>query len=145
MKKFTFPLERVLQWRETQVTIEEAKLEQLNVELRKIDTFEAHIRTEHAAEETAVLGARSATGADLAALEHYRKANVKQIEHLHRLRAECTRRIAAQMQEVARRRLDARLLEKLKHKRIAEWRAGFHRELEEQASEAYLAKWNSAQ
>ena len=71
-------------------------------------------------------------------------ANVKQIEHLHRMRTEVAQRIAAQMQEVARKRLDARLLEKLKQKRIVEWRASFHRELEEQASEAYLAKWNAA-
>jgi hypothetical protein len=39
----------------------------------------------------------------------------------------------------ARRRL--RLLERLKDRRMAEWRAARDKELEELASESYLAKW----
>src|SRR5262245_3144142 len=114
MKKFSFRLDRILSWRHTQVRLEEAKLERLNAELAKIDRYESALRAEHAQEEKALLTGPSATGAELAALEHYRRANVKQCLQLHQMRQECNQRIATQMQEVSKRRQDAKLLEKLK-------------------------------
>ena len=43
----------------------------------------------------------------------------------------------------ARRR--CRLLERLKERRLAEWTTARDRELDELASESYLAKWNRQQ
>jgi hypothetical protein len=43
MRKFRFPLDRVMDWRRTQARIEEAKLEQLHGEVRGIEARQAEL------------------------------------------------------------------------------------------------------
>jgi hypothetical protein len=44
-----------------------------------------------------------------------------------------------------RRRREARLLEKLRERRLAEWNAAFVRDQQQQAEEAFLSRWNATQ
>jgi len=141
MKKFAFPLHRVLDWRDTLAQVEEAKLERMYGELRALESSEAALRAERERSERAVAQAPSAEGFELAALDAFRRFAVAEHTRLEERRADCAKRIAAQIQVVAQKRCDVRLLQHLKDKRWAAWNRGVAREIETQAGETYLAKW----
>jgi hypothetical protein len=85
----------------------------------------------------------STTGSELAAVAAFRRFSVAEHTRLERLRADCSKRAAAQAQVVAGKRRDVRLLERLKQQRFTAWHAGFNHEITAQAEETHLAKWNS--
>jgi hypothetical protein len=143
MKKFTFPLSRVLDWRAIQARTEESKLEVLYAELRGIDAQETLLVQELAASEQAVLRAGAATGAELAALDGFRRHVAARHTRLEQQRAECSQRVAAQIQIVVVRRRDVRLLDRLKQQRLNAWNQQLSREIDLQADEAYLARWKA--
>ena|SRR5579862_4090587 len=144
MKKFAFPLGRVLDWRAMQAQAEESKLERLYAELRAIDSKEAALMRQRADSERALLAAASATGAELAALDTFRRFTVTEHTRLENLRADCSKRIAEQIKIVSAKRRDLRLLERMRTQRFQAWTREFHREIDGQADEAYLAKWRPA-
>jgi flagellar biosynthesis chaperone FliJ len=141
MKKFSFPLGRVMDWREAQARIEESKLEGLFAELRAIDMQEAALLQEREAAEQWV-AARGATGIELDRLGQFRRYSVAEHTRLEKIRSDCAHRIAAQIQVVASKRRDVRLLERLKHHKSMAWNRNLSREIDAQADEAFLAKWN---
>jgi hypothetical protein len=141
MKKFTFSLGRVLDWRAMQVRIEESTLERLYAELRSIDSNEAALTRQRADSEKALLTAPVATGAEFAALDSFRIFTVAEHTRLEKLRADCSKRIAAQIQVVVVKRRDVRLLEHLRDRRLETWNRDLNREIDAQADEAYLARF----
>ena len=142
MKKFVFPLARVMEWRRTQVRIEEVKLERLHSELHSMEERERALASEVSQARQAVTRAVSVTGFELSALDRYQKAVAATLLKWAGERAELSPRIAAQVDIVALRRRDLRLLERLRDQRLADWHAAFDRETEQQAQESFLAKWN---
>lgn len=141
MKKFTFPLGRVADWRQTQARIEESKLETLYAELRAIDAAEHSLNQERDAAEKNV-AARGAIGADLARLGEFRRFTAAERTRLEGLRADCSRRVSKQIEVVAAKRRDVRLLERLRHQKLTAWNRDLNREIDAAADEAFLAKWN---
>ncbi|HTS78612.1 MAG TPA: hypothetical protein VMG40_20545 [Bryobacteraceae bacterium] len=144
MKKFEFSLGRALDWRETLARVEESKLERLYAELRAIESSEAALDQERSRSENAIAHGASHQGSELRAFDAFRRYAVAEYTRLEQRRAECMKRIAAQIQAVAARRRDVRLLENLKHKRLLNWRRGLDREIETQAGENFLARWDRA-
>jgi flagellar export protein FliJ len=144
MKKFDFPLGRVADWRETQARLEESKLETLYAERRAIDAQERALDREREEAEKSV-AERGAKGHDLARLGEFRRFTVAERTRLEKLRADCSQRIAAQIQVVMAKRRDVKLLERLKQQKLIAWNRELHREIDAQADEAYLAKWNRGQ
>lgn len=142
MKKFTFPLDRVMDWRDTQARIEESKLEGLYSELRSIDARVVAILAARVESDATVAVASLLTGAELAAIGEFRRFSVAEQTRLDRLRIDCSKRIAQQIQVVTVKRRDVKLLDRLKQQRLVAWTADFHRELEGEALESHLAKWN---
>lgn len=144
MKKFHFPMGRVIDWREAQARLEEAKLETLYAELRAIESQQQTLDRERDAAEKNV-AARGAMGAELARLGEFRRFTIVERTRLEKVRAEVSGKIAAQIQVVAAKRRDVRLLERLKQQKLIAWHRELGRELDAQADEAYLAKWNREQ
>jgi flagellar export protein FliJ len=140
MKKFTFPLRRVLDWRRTESRLEELKLGRLSAELRGIEERIAHARAEQFASITAVATKPGATGADLAALDSFKKAVSAECARLENQAAGCRKKIARQIEAVAGKRRDARLLEKLEQRKLTTWKLEFDRELDRQAEESHLSR-----
>ena len=68
---------------------------------------------------------------------HVRKKN----RELAAQRAECAERLAAGRGAVLAARRHFRLLERLKERRLKDWRKGARQELEELASESHLVQW----
>ena len=87
MKKFHFPLRRVLDWRETQARVEEVKLESLHAERHGIDVQIATLLDQRERSDRVVAEGNGATGGDLAALSAFRRFSVTEHTRLYRLRA----------------------------------------------------------
>ena len=143
MKRFDFPLERVREWREKQVAIEEAKLEHLFRELNTIAAARAELDAEQSRNEQMVVHAAGATASDLQALDGFRRHVKAERARIENLRADCSKRIDVQRAAILEARRRYELLGRLKQRSLRLWTAGMNRELEASAAEAYLAKWNA--
>ncbi len=140
MQRFTFPLARVLDWRRTQVQVEESKLQRLHAERHGMEARLHEIRStrEQAAREMVAAG--SATGGELAALDNFRRASAVECAKLAESAAAAHKRIAAQLQIVIQKRRDLKLLELLHSRKLDTWNADLAREIDQEASELHLAK-----
>lgn len=141
MKKFSFPLGRVLAWRHARTRVEEAALEKLRAELRTLEQQRAGLNQSVVEARDSLLGSRSATAIEIAALEHYRAAAAQEAVQLGHSRVVLEQRIAQQTAMVADRRRNAKLLEKLRERRLKEWNAAAVREVEQLAEESFLSKF----
>lgn len=143
MRVFRFPLEKVLDWRRTQLEVAEAELRKRAAALAAVDRERALVEAAAVAAEIEVRRASSVDGAELAALDEFRRHVHSQERMLAARRAECERRAAAQEAAMLEARRRCRLLERLRERRWSEWKAEADRELEQVAAESYLARWNA--
>lgn len=142
MKKFQFPLSRVMDFRRTQARVEEIKLEALYAELRAIDAREVASIEERVRSEKALKGAPSVTGFDLEVFDSYREALREDQKRMDKARADCRRRIDAQVAVLTAKRRDVKLLEHLQERRFGKWEKEMFKEIDRQADEAYLARFS---
>ena len=143
MKRFEFPLERVLAWRRTQAAVEQSKLDQVQAELSNLIAQANQVALQREAASRTIHTSGSATGAELARLDTYRQAAATEIHSLEHRREECRERLDRQAVVIADRRREVKLLERLKERRLATWKAQLSREIEQDAAEAYLSRWNA--
>ena len=120
-------------------------MKRLNAELQRIDRARRELATERAGAERSVLEAGSVAGEELAALAGYLIYAKKEEGSLLLRRRDQEQRNAEQHRKLLEARRKLRLLEKHRARRLAEWRYGLNRELEEFAAEAYLTQWNARQ
>jgi hypothetical protein len=125
--------------------MEEARLERLYAELRGLEARTEQTLVEKATAEKALLASRSVTGAELGALDIFKKAATAERTRLDRLAADCRARIAQQIEVVSQKRREARLLESVEQRRLRAWNADLAREIDQQAEELHLAKWAAEQ
>jgi hypothetical protein len=144
MTSFRFPLQKVLEWRTTELELEEAKFRQAAAAVAAADRDRAELEAAAVRTEAEVRRWDPVAGSDLAALSDFRRHVRAQEEALEARRAECARQAAAQQASMLEARRRCRLLERLRERRLAEWKAARDRELEEMASESYLAQWGRA-
>lgn len=142
MKKFQFPLGRVMDFRRTQARVEEIKLEALYAELRAIEAREVASIQERVQSEKALKGAPSVTGFDLEVFASYREALKEEQKRMDKARADCRKRIDLQLQVLMVKRREVKLLEHLKERRFEKWEKEMFKEIDRQADEAYLARFS---
>ena len=142
MKKFSFRLQRVLEWRDAQARLEEGRLGVLRAAVQASESAIAAIAQESEVASRQILTARSVSGEELAALGDHREQAIVRTMQLTLRRAEAQRAVDFQLKKVADRRREARLLERLRERRLSEWRHASDREIEHQAAENYLLRWN---
>lgn len=143
MTSFRFPLQKVLDWRRTQLELEEIEYRRQLGALAELDRQRRELEAAGDAAERQVRAWNPLGGDDVAALGAFR-VHVKQKElDMVTPRVERQKQVDRQqgLMLEARRRL--RLLERLKERRLEEWRYARDKELEESASESYLAKWGA--
>jgi flagellar export protein FliJ len=143
MKKFAFPLERVMDFRRTQARLEEIKLERLYAELRAIDTREVALIAQRVQSEKALKSSTSVTGQDLELFSSYQIGMNKELKRMDKSRGECRKFIDAQLAVLTVKRRDVKLLEHLKEQRFDKWQHEMFKEVDQQAEEAYLSKWSA--
>jgi hypothetical protein len=141
MAGFRFRLDKVLEWRQTQLELEEIKFKRETSALAEIDRRRAECEASGIKAEFQVRGWTQVTGRDLEALGSFR-LRVKEEEAALTLKREAqAKRVAAQEAAMLEARRRCRLLERLKEQRAEEWRREENRALEAAASETYLAQW----
>lgn len=139
MKAFRFRLERVLQWRRVQLELEENRFKSQAAALEALDRRRAALESEGIGAELQVRAWSPLRGRDLASLGGFRRFLLNEERTLAARRNECQRRLAAQEGVMLEARRRCRLLERLRERQWAEWRASGDRELEQFATENYLA------
>ena len=129
MKKFVFPLARVMDYRRMQARLEEIRLEGLYAELRAIDTREIALIAQRAQSEQSLRAAESVTGFDLELYDSFRHSISEEVKKIDKIRAACRQRIDAQLQILTSKRRDVKLLEKLKQQRFEKWEKEMFKEI----------------
>jgi hypothetical protein len=141
MNAFRFPLQKALEWRRTQLELEEVRFRQQSAEMADLDRTSAQLNAAGRTAEHRVRDWNPVAGGELAALGSYRlHVKLKETE-LAIPRAECRKELNRRENVMLEARRRLRLLERLRERRLEEWCAERDKELEELASEAYLAKW----
>ncbi len=126
-----------------QARMERLRWEQMRAELRAIDDERRQLQAEKEKSAGQLRSQGSAYGLDLHALENFRRHLDEEDGRLERKRAECEQRIIAQMKVVTAKEREVKVLEHLRAKRLDTWTVELAREIEQQASEAFLARWRS--
>lgn len=142
MRAFQFPLRQALEWRRTQMGLEENKMRLLAASLEEMALDAVKLDMVKARAEVAVSQAAVVEAGDLWALASYRQRLIGEMEALARRRAEAEKQLAAQRQKVLEAQRQCRLLEKLEQRRHAEWRRAADKEVEDLAAESFLARWS---
>ncbi|MGD0667920.1 MAG: hypothetical protein ABSB23_10175 [Bryobacteraceae bacterium] len=141
MNAFRFPLEKVLAWRRGELALAELKFQQLTAAVAAVDKALAELETAGIRAEILVRDWSPVCGRDLAALGNFRLHVRKKNVELAARRAECAERLAAGRSAMLEARRRLRLLERLKERRFEAWRLARDKDLEDLASESYLARW----
>ena len=143
MQNFQFRLERILNWRRKEFEAEEARLGILVAERKRLEAARCEILSAWDRAGTKLLAMGRVDGGDLAALGGFRVRLQRDLEANARERREAAERLAGQQARVMEAHRRVRLLEKLRHRKLEEWRVAWNREIENFASEAFLARWRA--
>lgn len=141
MKKFSFPLQSLLDWRVAQADIEKAKLRGIFLERRTIEANREAVRTAGVTARGELYGRTSITGGELAALASYQASLVREGRILEKRSRDCDARAEAQRQCLLGAERARRLIERFKERRLEDWTYEMNRELESNAADCYLAKF----
>jgi len=141
MNAFRFPLEKALDWRRSELELAELRFQQLTAAVAAVDKARAELETAGIRAEILVRDWSPVCGSDLAALGSFRLHVRKKNAELAARRTECAGRLAAGRSVLLESRRRFRLLERLRERRFEDWRKSRDKELEDLASESYLARW----
>jgi flagellar export protein FliJ len=141
MRPFRFRLEKALEWRRLQLRQQEARFQQQAAALEALDRRCKELETASRHAEAGVREWDSLSGADLAALDGYRTGVQRLQRRLADQRREGSRELASRQQALLEAQRRVRVLERIKEQRLREWKASGDRELQELASESFLARW----
>ncbi|HEY1184356.1 MAG: hypothetical protein ABSG79_24840 [Bryobacteraceae bacterium] len=142
MIPFQFRLQQVLDWRQTQLELEEIKFKRQTAALADLDRARAELEAAGVKAEVQVRDWIPLVGRDLAALGSFRLSIRMKEKEIAARRAECQEKLYAQQRVMLEARRRCRLLERLKERRFSEWELAQNRELEQLATESYLAQWS---
>jgi hypothetical protein len=140
MTAFHFRLDKVLSWRQRQLELAETDFRREAGALAELDRVSAELEADGIRAEVEVRDWRPLEGRDLAALSGFRVYLERRANQLAAQRAEQSRKLAEREQVMLEARRRCRLLERLRERRLAEWKAASAAELEQTASESHLAR-----
>ena len=142
MTAFQFRLQRVLEWRRTQLEIEKANYSRHLAILAGLDRQCVQLEADAGTAERRVREWNPVAGGELGALGSFRQYIRRRETEIAIPRTEARRRVAAQQAVMIEAQRRLRLLERLKERRLAEWVVARDKELEDAASDSYLVRWN---
>jgi flagellar export protein FliJ len=142
VSKFQFSLEKVLRWRSVELTGEEAKLKALVQEQLHLQTLLAEVSAERSKLISSLGTMPDLRGDDLRTLTACGLRLRRNAETLAQHLLRCGRDLAKQRKKYSEAKRRVRLLEELRDRRMQEWKYEESAQLEELASESFLANWN---
>jgi hypothetical protein len=142
MRAFRFRLQRIMEFRHTRLAEEERKLKLLQMELNAVVGQIEDVRRARRQSASVLTSGEALRGEDLRALAGF-QARLRRSEMvLQQNHAVCVRKLRLQEEAFKASRRDFRLLEELRKRRFAEWLQATNRELDQLASDLYLARWD---
>lgn len=142
MNAFRFPLQKVLEFRRKQLELAEARYKQQLAVVSELDRQRSEIEAAGASAEVEVRQWSGIAGCDLAALGRFRMRVKSEDARIAAQRVEAAKEVATRQEAMLQARRSAKLLERLRERRLEEWEVQRDRELEELASDSFLAQWN---
>ena len=140
MKRFSFPLSRVLQVRRLQQDRAQAVLSGLQQELNLLVNQQADLRLQKTNSIAAQHSAGTLHGSDLQNLSLYQHRLADTLVKLATQATEKKQQVTAQQAVVNDLERTCRLLERLRDQAQTQWRKGVEKELEEISADAYLSR-----
>jgi hypothetical protein len=141
MEPFRFRLEKVLSWQRTVTDLEEARTKQWLAALAQTRNARAQLVLSREEAGRAVVAAAALEPQDLVALAEFRWGVAARDLELQKREQDCEQKLAEQRRRWIEARRRCLLLEKLKERRLAEYRAQLDHELETVAMESFAAGW----
>jgi flagellar export protein FliJ len=140
MKKYRFPLERVLGLRRTEAELARARLEKQVGEVRRHDDMRREIARQ-AAESAAAARVDGVTGMELAGAENFRQYANRADSLVAAEQGKAAAEAHRMQQSLIEAERKVKALETLDERRLSAWRKELASEIEQFASEAFLARW----
>lgn len=140
MTAFRFRLDKVLAWRRSQLEVEEARYRQCLAAIAALDRARAELEASGIQAETQVRKWHPVAGSDLSALDSFRRGIRTRESNIAERRAESVKMAEKQLKTVLEAQRRCRLLDRLRERRREEWTKANDRELEEVATESFLAR-----
>lgn len=144
MAVFRFRLQRVLEWQLQQCELGQARLSRCYSAVERSRLQLARHSAECLKVQRQVIHAGLPTAADLSALAYFRIRAAKLELQFQAELASAEQRLEQERQVMIELQRRFRLLEKLRSRKFEEYRDEAARELENQASDTYLAKWKTS-
>lgn len=141
MGPFRFRLAKVLHWRDSQCQIEQSRLAAAHAALNQKDQELRQLLAAQIRAERALLARPSIPAGELQALEECRRRDQARQTQLRQALQQCQRQLDLQIERFTAARAKLQVLEKLREHRLAEHADQVNRELEQLATETYLAKY----
>jgi len=140
MKRFQFQLERVRRWRLEQLDLEELKLQQVRAERQTLADAKQRVREGLAKSAQEVLAQPSMPGLELENLDSYRIHVRRRVRSFENLEQQVEVKVVEQRGRVLEARRQCELLDGLRQKAFAKWKAAVDREQEALAGELFLSR-----
>jgi hypothetical protein len=141
MKRFIFRLESAMAYRKKRMETEQARMEDLEQQRRGLVRNTEEVQKQWQEAQDLVLQAASVETVDLAALDNFHHATEQRKARLASEIRQLQERLNLQRRQLIEATREFRLLEKLKARREREWSEEMNKELENEASDFYLARW----
>ena len=138
MKRFHFPFERVMEWRDRCADAERVKLQRLHEVRSELDDARSRLDATISASRVRPHAGNQTNGSDLQQIAHYVQALRVQELAVHAKQQECQTDIARQTAACISANRDHKLLVRLRERRLASWQIGLDRETEHDAAESWL-------
>ena len=140
MKKFTFPLDRVLVWRRLELDREQATLQRLQSECNAIAARETAVRRQRVDSERQISNDRYIDSIFLSTLPQWQNATRLALVSLAAKLVAADQKVVQQQARFYEAKRRVELLERLREKRLDAWKAELSLEEEAFAAEAFLAR-----
>lgn len=141
MKKFRFPLQKLLNYRHSQLAGEQARLERLLAEQADLEQRRAALEREERMASESLRRLPVLTADQLSAAAAFRRYAASEAARLGAEICAAAGRVAAQREAVLSARREVEVLEKLRERRLHDWRREVDQETERQTAELVVARW----
>lgn len=144
MKKFRFPLEKLRAWRRSRFEAEEASLQALLAEQRRIQVQRERLAGEMDASLHQLAAKQTACAEELLALNSFCLYAQHEERRLELTQRQIGQEIGKQRERLMEARRDVELLDLLREKRLAQWALEADKEQENMVAELVVARWKAA-
>ncbi len=141
MKKFRFPLERLLNYRRSRLAAEQARLDRLLADQAGIEQARMALEREERLVSDSLRALPVLSSDQLAAVAGFRRFAAEEAVRLAAEAAEAASRVAAQRESVLSARREVEVLKKLRERRLHDWLRELDQEMERQTAELVVARW----